>query len=437
MSHLVNFGSFCTLLAVFSVQAAASTTGVAISLPWDWSGVIGTGQSLAVGEAGWPLVSTNQPYHNLKLSTGQLPWPVDPNDTNLSMVPLVEPIGRHSTSYPSSWPDNIAGETAHSAMGNQITALVRDALIRDFISVQGEVGENGQCMIYLKKNPEQMGVNGHSYEAAMIETKAITRLAKAAGKTYGIGAIIVTHGECDAGNVNYENDLFQLWSDYNTDLPAITGQKQKVQMIVSQQNSCNDHSASTLAQWKVGVDHPADIVCSGPKYQYPSHEGVHLTTEGYRQLGEKYGQVYYERVILGRDWQPLQPTAVERNGVVITIHYHVPVPPLVWETDFQAPHQSVVEWKQGNGFEVSTMGDEKVAIASVTISGDAVVITCATDPGPDARVGYAMIGEKSRMDAPFRGTFRWGQLRDSDPFKGASTGKAQPNYGVAFEMPAP
>jgi hypothetical protein len=162
-----------------------------------------------------------------------------------------------------------------------------------------------------------------------------------------------------------------------------------------------------------------------------------LTTEGYRQLGEKYGQVYYERVILGRDWQPLQPTAVERNGVVITIHYHVPVPPLVWETDFQAPHQSVVEWKQGNGFEVSTMGDEKVAIASVTISGDAVVITCATDPGPDARVGYAMIGEKSRMDAPFRGTFRWGQLRDSDPFKGASTGKAQPNYGVAFEMPAP
>ena len=224
MSHVVNFGSFCTLLAVFSVQAAASTTGVAISLPWDWSGVIGTGQSLAVGEAGRPLVSTNQPYHNLKLSTGQLPWPVDPNDTNLSMVPLVEPIGRHSTSYPSSWPDNIAGETAHSAMGNQITALVRDALVRDFISVQGEVGENGQCMIYLKKNPEQMGVNGHSYEAAMIETKAITRLAKAAGKTYGIGAIIVTHGECDAGNVNYENDLFQLWSDYNNDLPAITGQ---------------------------------------------------------------------------------------------------------------------------------------------------------------------------------------------------------------------
>ena len=73
------------------------------------------------------LLSTTQPYHNLKLSTGHLPWPVDPNDTHLTMAPLVEPIGRHSTNYPSSWPDNIAGETPHSAMANEITALVRAA----------------------------------------------------------------------------------------------------------------------------------------------------------------------------------------------------------------------------------------------------------------------------------------------------------------------
>ena len=78
-----------------------------------------------------------------------------------------------------------------------------------------------------------------------------------------------------------------------------------------------------------------------------------------------------------------------------------------------------------------------MAIDSVAISGDAVIITCASDPGPNAHVGYAMIGEKSRMTAPFGGTFRWGLLRDSDPFTGAMTKKAQPNYGVAFEMPAP
>src|SRR5450432_1000040 len=218
-------------------------------------------------------------------------------------------------------------------------------------------------MTFLKKDAVPRGVNGKSFEAAMIETKAITRLAKAAGKTYGVGAIIITHGECDAGNKNYENDLYQLWSDYNSDLSAITGQKQKIQMIVSQQNAVNDRSASTLAQWKAGVDHSAEIVCSGPKYQYPSAEGIHLTTDGYQQLGEKYGQVYYERVVLGKNWQPLQPVAIERKDAVITIRFHVPAPPLVWETTWPAPHQSIDEWKSGKGFEVSTADGAKVAIA--------------------------------------------------------------------------
>ena len=213
--------------------------------------------------------------------------------------------------------------------------------------------------------------------------RLVTRLAKAAGKTFGVGAITVTHGETDAGNRNYENELYQLWQDYNTDLPAITGQTQKIQMIVSQQNSCNDRSPSTQAQWKIGVDHPADIACSGPKYQYPYFkDGVHLTARGYQELGEKYGQIYFERVILGKDWRPLEPTGAVRDGKTITIHFHVPVPPLVWETSFQPPHQSVDEWKQGNGFEISTSAGARVTIISAKISGDQVIITCATDPGP-------------------------------------------------------
>ncbi len=322
-------------------------------------------------------------------------------------------------------------------MANEISALVRADLGRDFISIHGAVGEDGQGMVFLKKNAVPRGINGHSYAAALIETKAVTRLARAAGKTYGIGAIVVTHGETDAGNPDYEKELRQLWLDYNADLPAITGQKQKIQMIVSQQNSCADRSASTLAQWKVSDDFPADLVCSGPKYQYPSFEGIHLTARGYQQLGEKYGQVYYQRVILGQDWRPLEPTRVEHAGAIITVHFHVPVLPLVWDGALEMPHSSIPEWRHGRGFEVRTASGGAVQISSVAISGDAVVITCGADPGPGARVGYAMIGEGKRMAAPFPGTFRWGQLRDSDPFKGNSTGIIQPNYCVAFELPMP
>ena len=62
---------------------------------WDWNGIVGTGQSLSTGTPP-PILSTTQPYHNLKLSLGRRgnsavpPW--DPELPELSLVPLVEPI---------------------------------------------------------------------------------------------------------------------------------------------------------------------------------------------------------------------------------------------------------------------------------------------------------------------------------------------------------
>ena len=415
-------------------------------LPWDWAGVVGTGQSLAVGQMGTPVEAKTQPYHNLKLSTGNAAWPLDPNSPSFVMVPLIEPIGRPSRAYPSSYPTNIAGETPHTAMADQITAMVMAVSGGDYVNVHGEFGENGQCMTYLRKGAPQSGVNGHAYEATLMEARAITRLAKASNKTYGIGAIIVTHGECDAGNSSYESELFKLSSDYNADLPIITGQSQKIQMIVSQQNSSNDRAASTLAQWRVGVSHPAEIVCSGPKYQYPYFsDHLHLTTAGYERLGEKYGQIYFERVVMGRDWQPLQPTQVERNGRLISVHFHVPVLPLVWDTLLPLPQQSSLAWREGKGFEVRA-GNSNVTISTVEIVADTVRITCASDlPPTGVVVGYAMQagGPNAAQvkDASgtllWTGTVRWGQLRDSDPFRGATTMMVQPNYSVAFEIPVP
>lgn len=409
-----------------------------LSLPWDWAGVIGTGQSLAVGEQGRPVKSTTQPYANLKLSTGTASWPIDPEDESFEMVPLIEPIGRLSTTYPSSYPTNIAGETPHASMANQISALALEAAGVDYVGVHGEFGENGQCLRFLVKNAQEEGVNGRAYEATLLETEAITRLAQAAGKSYGIGALIVTHGECDAGNTSYASQLYELLEDYNTDLSAITGQSQRIQMLVSQQNAVNNRAASTLAQWQIGLDHPDDVVCVGPKYQYPyASDNTHLVTDGYQLLGEKYGQVYFERVVRGHDWQPLQPERVTREGRVITIDFHVPVPPLKWDMDFQAPHQGTPEWRDANGFEVRA-GSMKVAIASVEISCNSVRITCGEElPESNLFVGYALTTGGKAMSEPFRGTQRWGRLRDSDPFVGSVTGKAQPNYAVAFELPVP
>lgn len=413
---------------------------------WDWVGVIGTGQSLSVGAHGTPEQAVTQPYHNLKLALGMATVPpFDPMSSALSMVPLVEPIRPDTGTYPSAYPKNIYGETPHTAMADQITALFQQGSPGgDYVTVHTVVGENGQAMSVIDKTATEVDVGatstGRAYAATLFEASAISRLATAAGKTYGIGAIVITHGESDAGSTSYEGDLFQLWSDYNQDLRAITGQTKSIPMLVSQQESVpmgmGSTSASTLAEWQVGIDHPGDIVCSGPKYQYPYYtDNVHLTTSGYEQLGEKYGEVFFEKVVLGQDWQPLQPIAATRAGTVVTVQFHVPVTPLAWNDTFPSPHPTgYPQWTAGRGFEV-TLDGAPVSITSVAIVNDTVQITCGSDVSTGSViVNYAYTADGAPMPG---GTARWGHLEDSDPFVGGTTQTRQPNYCVSFSMPVP
>jgi len=194
--------------------------------------------------------------------------------------------------------------------------------------------------------------------------------------------------------------------------------------------------ASTLAEWQVGVDHPGEILCSGPKYQYPyAPDNVHLVTRGYELLGEKYGEVYFQRVVLGRNWQPLQPIAVSRSGRVVTVRFHVPRPPLAWDTALPEPHQGtqLAQWARGRGFELR-QGDTPLVIRSVRIVNDTVRITADAAVPAGATVGYAMTSDGVALPnlSP-----RWGKLVDSDRTVGAFTGQAQPNYAVAFELAVP
>ena len=101
-----------------------------------------------------PVLATNQPYHNLKLSlgnavvpaTGANPWNAAVG--GLSLVPLVEPIRTVATGYPAPYPGNIYGETPHTAMANQITAMARAvAPGSDYVTVHTVVGESGQGIV--------------------------------------------------------------------------------------------------------------------------------------------------------------------------------------------------------------------------------------------------------------------------------------------------
>ena len=432
---------------------------------WDWAGIIGTGQSLSVGAQGTPLTTAAttpiDPFNNLKLSLGTLTAPPIPDPATalasgqLAMVPLIEPIRPLSVGT-YEWPVNIFGETPHTAMAETITALYQAAGGTDYVTAHTVVGESGQAMTALQKGATDDGTRGRAYAASLFEVQVIDALAATDGRSYGVGAVAITHGEADAGNPYYEDELFQMQQDYTADVQALTGQTEPVVLLVSQQNSVpntlpgdvGSGSASTLAQWKVGVDHPGLAICIGPKYQYPYFsDGVHLISDGYDRLGEKYGEVYHHAVVLGDGWQPLQPVSATASGNVISVRFHVPVGPLAWDDALAPPQKLNAAWINGRGFEVK-LASAPETIVSVAITGaamDTVEITCADAvEGQDLSVAYAYsaAGGLSQTLQPDGYTYltsaiRWGQLRDSDPFVGPLTGVPQPNYAVAFAVNVP
>ena len=179
-------------------------------------------------------------------------------------------------------------------------------------------------------------------------------------------------------------------------------------------------------------------MCVGPKYQYPyAFDHLHLVAAGYDRLGEKYAEVYYQRVILGHDWQPLQPVSASRSEKVITLTMHVTSPPMAWDDALPSPHQSAnAAWSSGRGFEVANQSGA-LTIASVAIQGDAVVITLASAPDPAGLVvRYAVTQDSPGLNGGLA-TGRIGQLRDSDPLIGYESKAPQYNYAVSFVWPVP
>jgi hypothetical protein len=316
-----------------------------------------------------------------------------------------------------------------------------------YVTAHTVVGESGKGITALiKQTGTTIGDTGRAYAATLFEVGAFTQLAKAAGKTYGVGVVVMTHGETDADppNAAYKDQLVQLMADYNKDISAITGQTYKIPMYINQQHAYPNGAASkgkrpdvNNMQWQLGVEHKDSFVCTGPKYQYQANsngDGVHLSVQGVEMLGEKTAQVYYERAVLGNDWQPLQPIGVERSGRVVTVHFHVPVPPLNWDTSFDAP--AITEWAKGQGFELRS-SSANITIVSVEIVGNDVKITAGTDlPTSGLFVGYALTSQGVQLKNHSKAV-RFGQLRDSDPFTGITTKLANPNYCVSFELPVP
>ena len=407
-------------------DSEGGSDGAPVPPTWaiDWTAIVGTGQSLSIGSQGLPVVSTTPSFSNLKLDdTGADPRFVTP--TNLTLVPLVEPIrptafvGATAGAYPA----NIRGETPHTAMATQITVLARAAGLADLVTLHSVVGSGGKALSFIQKSG-----TGNSYDRSLYEATAFKGFATTANKRFGVGAVILTHGETDAVLPTYEAGLVALAKDYDTDLRTVTGQPGKIPLFVSQQHALprrgdpDLRSSSTMAAWTAARDPSGLVVCLGPKYQYAyAADHLHLEAPSYRRLGIKNAEAFFRHVVTKQPFVPLQPKQVTRSGRVVRVAFDVPYPPLAWDTVLPTPHPQVGHpWALGKGFEVED-DSGKAVIERVDIVGNAVEITLVAAPaGTNLVVRYAMTMDDTGPAGNRAGEAdgRLGLLRDSDPLIG-------------------
>lgn len=371
---------------------------------YDVNHVLSTGQSLSVGAAGVPALTKVQPYANLMFAPGVMPG------------------GEHLTRFVPLQESGL--ETMSSAFANLVARLAREEDQREHDLLVSLHGKSSTGYWGLKRGSK-------AYATGMAQVTRGRDIAKANGQTYVVSAVTTVHGESDhvEKNLRYERDLVTWQADYERDVRAITGQTDPVPLFETQMSSWNHYGAAEsvipLAQLAAHVAAPGKVILVGPKYHLPyAADGVHLSSEGYRHMGEDYAKAYRRVVVEGRTWEPLRPKTITRTGAVVTVTFHVPTPPLVFDT-------TRVSDPGDYGFRF--VDDQKTRITQVVLSGpDTVTITLSGEPGRATRLQYASIGVPNTPAGPRTGPR--GNLRDSDATVSAS-GNELFAWCVHFDVP--
>lgn len=365
--------------------------------------ILSTGQSLAEGSYAFPVLSTSQPYSNMML-----------NSSRTALIPLVEPI-----TGGESW----TGETISSALANMVTALA-EPIVPNYTSIVSLSANSGTAYTGIKQGTP-------TYTEALLNVAKAKELSLAQNKTLIVRAVTVIHGETDeytpTSANQYEQYLVEWQNDYENDARAITGQEEPVLLFTDQMSSWTSFGSPVphvaLGQYAAAKNNPDKIIMVTPKYIFDSVDWMsHMTNYSQRRLGEYYAKVYKKVVIDGEEWKPLMPEEIILYGNVIHARFHVPVGPLVFDTN-------AVLAQTNYGFEYSD-GFYSAYITGVQIiSPDTVEITLSQVPtGPNPRLRYAYSGSVGAWTGSHIAGAARGNLRDSDMTEAMYQDNAVPAY---------
>jgi len=367
-----------------------------------------TGQSLGNGFVRYSgAVSTTQPYSNLTLNAHGV------------LGDLTEPC-YHT--------EDGTVETILSGCCNLLSELLADlngTNENDEQFAGFTVAKNGAQMSVIEK-----GGSGANYQDTLDTVTYLDNISTGGAQVI---ASILIHGEADdvyATN-NYDDLIATMADDYDADLRAITSQTQVIDLFLCQMSSWtfNNNTTSIIPglQWDASKDN-ANVHLVTPKYHLPYDDGIHLTAEGYRQLGEHYAKAIFAEV-WGSGWTPLQPVTCTRSGAVVTLTFDIPATALVLDT-------TTVNNPGNYGFEWYDAGDgNSVTISSVALaeSDTEVDITLSDTPtGTGQQVRYAYTGTSGNDAGATTGAR--GCLRDNDIGTTSRHGYGLYNWCIHFAM---
>lgn len=317
------------------------------------------GQSLSVGAMSGPVVSTWQPGLNRTFINGPIAFD-DPDDFT-----------------DTQWLYEILEETC--ASGHSAYTVEQDRYRYLFESA---AGRSGWLISWLSK--------GQPWYEQMMKPQLVNApsLVTGEGNDYSLDAIMFLHGYSDQVTYSTEREFYktklkQLRVDMEADSHALTGNSNTVPMYIYHMScglSTNQRDV-TLAQWDA-YHEDDNIFMVTPTFPFPRTDFAHLTATGYRWMGYYFGRAHYQTSVLNQPWRPLEPEYISGQGNKVDIQFHVPEPPLVWDTS-QVPETTDL------GFAVEDDGGQKTISDIETIGAYIVRLTLSEtlDTNPRVRCG--------------------------------------------------